>query len=309
MNVHKNARLTPFRRREMALAVRAGLSQAEAARQYGVSRPTVRKWVTRFEELGEAGVADRSSRPHRSPTQLTEAEEERLLALRMQWLLAVEVAAQMKRSVSSICRRLRRYGFARLRDLDKLRPKNRYEKERPGELVHLDIKKLGRFKTPGHRVNDDRTTRDRNVGWEHVHVCVDDHSRFAYVEVLDEGEKGTATSAFLERAFKAFEARGIRIERVLTDNGSGYRSRLFRKTCQRLGLKHSRTRPYTPRTNGKAERFIQSMIREWAYVRPYGSSRERRRALPRWVNRYNHTRPHSSLGAKPPISRLKEVHR
>jgi len=304
--MHKNARLTFVRRREMVEALESGVAQAEVASRFGVSTNTVRKWWKRFQAEGIAGLYDRSSRPHRSPTQISQEEAEYVVALRQCGLLGEEIATIARRAASTVSKVLRAARLSRPGDLGRDPSPMRYEHERPGDLLHLDIKKLGKFKRPGHRVIDRASpeyARSR-TGWEYVHVCIDDYSRVSYVELLDEGEKGETTAGFLQRAVEHFRARGVEVKRVLTDNGSGYKSRAFRKTVKRLGVKHSRTRPYTPRTNGKAERFIQTILREWAYVRPYATSTERRRALPRWVRRYNERRPHGSLGKRPPITRL-----
>ena len=309
MNINKNAVLTLVRRREMVEAVqRRGMTRTAAAEVFGLSRQRVSEWVRRYEAEGEAGLYDRSSRPHRSPTAIGETEAELMLALRQTGLLGEEIAARLKRAKSTVSRVLRAAKLSQQRQLDRGPEPQRYEHERPGDLIHLDIKKLGRFRKPGHRVTGRGPgAHAKNNGWEYVHVCVDDHSRVAYVEVLDEGEKGVTTARFLQRAVAHFKARGVDVKRVLTDNGSGYVSRAFRKMVKRLGIKHSRTRPYTPRTNGKAERFIQTIQREWAYIRPYRSSVDRRRALPHWIRRYNEDRPHKSLGGRPPISRLEAL--
>lgn len=305
MNAHKNARLTYVRRREMVDFVRGGATHAAAAERFGVTERTVGKWMKRHREEGYDGLYDRSSRPHRSPSQVTPAEAELMLGLRQAGLVGQEIAAAVRRCASTISKVLRSVRLSKQRELDRDPAPQRYEHERPGDLLHLDVKKLGKFNRPGHRVTGRRPGVHANSsGWEHAHVAIDDHSRVAYVEVLDEGEKGDATASFLERAVRHFEALGVRVRRVLTDNGPGYLSRAFRKTAKRLGIKLSRTRPYTPRTNGKAERFIQTLQREWAYVRPYPCSMARRRALPHWLRRYNERRPHGSLGNLPPISRM-----
>lgn len=305
MNTHKNARLTYIRRREMAEFVQSGQSQAAAAERFGVSKRTVSKWMKRFREEGVEGLADRSSRPHRSPTAVTQEQAELMLGLRQFGYVGQEIAKAVNRCATTVSKVLRSARLSTQRELDRDPSPQRYEHKAPGDLLHLDIKKLGKFRQPGHRVTGRKPgVHQRNSGWEHAHVAIDDHSRVAYVEVIDQGEKGDATAAFLERAVRHFEALGVRIKRVLTDNGSGYRSRAFRKMASRLGVKLSRTKPYTPKTNGKAERFIQTLQREWAYIRPYPSSTARRRALPNWLRRYNERRPHGSLGNAPPITRL-----
>ena len=228
-----------------------------------------------------------------------------MLALRQTGLLGEEIAAKVGRAKSTVSKVLHTAKLSQQRQLERDPNPKRYEHERPGDMIHLDIKKLGRFRKPGLRVMPRAPGRSAvGAGWEFVHVCVDDHSRVAYVEVLDEGEKGEATAAFLKRAVEHFRGRGVRVKRVLTDNGSGYKSRAFRRAVKTLRTKHSTTRPYSPKTNGKAERFIETIQREWAYIRPYNSSADRRRALSHWIRRYNKQRPHKSLGGLPPVSRL-----
>ena len=305
MNIHKNARLTLVRRREMVRALQNGERQCEVAERFGVSTNTARKWWRRFKADGDAGLVDKSSRPHHSPTATPPEVAERMLALRLCGLLGEEIAADVGCARSTVSKVLKSARLSRPGEHERDPTPVRYEHEKPGDMVHVDIKRLGKFDKPGHRV----TGRGPNYkaskkGWEYVHVCVDDHSRVAYVEVLDEGETAEATSGFLKRAVAHFKSLGVVVKRVLSDNGPGYRSKLFRKTAKKLGVKHTRTRPYTPRTNGKAERFIQSMQREWAYVRPYANSRERRKALPKWVRRYNKVRPHGGIGKKPPMARM-----
>ena len=305
MNLHSRARTCPESR---ALLVRRveqdGWPLAMAAEAAGVSRKTASKWVKRFRTEGFAGLRDRSSRPHRMPGRLDAAREKLILELRSSRKTIVQVAAALKLDRSRVARVLRRHGLSRLRSLEPPIPVKRYEWARPGDMLHLDVKKLGRVKGLGHRITGDRSSSLRNpgIGWEYVHVCVDDASRVAYVEVLDD-ELGTTTSAFLERALTHYRELGIRTRRVLTDNGSPYRSRAFAQACARGRVRHRRTKPYTPRTNGKAERFIQSMLRECAYQRPFYSSTERRRALSGWLRHYNGRRIHAALGTTP-LARL-----
>jgi transposase InsO family protein len=219
-------------------------------------------------------------------------------------MTAAQIAACLGMPRSTVSAVLVRLGLSRLRSLEPRPVVRRYERQRPGELLHLDTKKLGRIRGIGHRIHGDRRTRGRGIGWEFAHVCVDDHSRLAYVEVLpDEGKLHTA--AFLRRAIRWFRQRGVCAERLLTDNGNGYRSKLFAAVGSELGLRHLFTRPYTPRTNGKAERFIQTMLREWAYARPYRTSNQRTQRLPRWLEYYNRRRPHSALGYRAPMSRIR----
>jgi len=223
--------------------------------------------------------------------------------LRGHRMTGARIAQSLGLPRSTVARHLKRLGLGRLRALEPPEPPRRYERQRPGEILHVDVKKLGKIGLIGHRITGDKSRRARGVGWEFVHVAVDDASRLAYAEVLPHERKESALG-FLLRAVAWFRSQGVRIERLMTDNGSAFRSRLFARACQRLGLRHIRTRPYTPRTNGKAERFIQTLLREWAYAQPFPNSRRRTAALKPWLRHYNYDRPHASLGAKPPISRL-----
>jgi transposase InsO family protein len=258
-----------------------------------------------FAAEGEAGLVDRSSRPHRSPTRLGTRAEEEVEALRRRRLTGPAVARRLGRPVSTVGRVLRRRGLGRLAALDPREPAVRYERERPGELVHMDIKKPGRIDGVGRRITGDRGGRSsrRGTGWEYLHVAVDDRSRLAYTELLP-GEGQDDASGFLGRAVAWFAGRGVAVERATTDNGSAYDSRRFSAERERHGVRHKRTRPYTPRTNGKAERFIQTSLREWACLRPFGTSAERAAAMRPWLHGYNTVRPHAALGGKPPVSRL-----
>jgi transposase InsO family protein len=309
MDVHENARTTPHSRMLIVERLAAGWSVAAVAAALGTSSRTVRKWRDRFAAEGEPGLRDRSSRPLRSPTRLTVAAEAEIEALRRQRLSGPAIARQLGRPVSSVGVALRRIGLGRLAALDPPRAVIRYERERPGEMIHLDTKKLGRIDGIGHRITGDRTGqssrrgRGEGLGWEYLHVAIDDASRLAYTALMPD-EKQESAVRFLEDALAWFEAHGVAAERVMTDNGSAFRSKLFATALQSRGLKHKRTRPYTPRTNGKAERFIQTSLREWAYATPFHSSAERARAMPAWLCRYNRSRPHSALGGKPPISRI-----
>lgn len=306
MNIHKNARLTPLRREEMARSVVEGrLSGAGAARTYGVTPKVVARWVGRFRAEGRAGMADRSSRPKRSPRQTAAAIADEIATLRRQRLTGKHIARLTGVSAATVSRVLKRAGLSRLKDIEPAEPVRRYERETPGEMIHIDIKKLGRFDRVGHRITGDRTGQSnrRGVGWEFVHVCIDDASRVAFSQILPDERKESAV-AFLEAAVAYYASLGITIERVMTDNGSCYRSKAFAKACRKLGLKHIRTKPYTPKTNGKAERFIQTALREWAYAVAYPTSDHRAAELPAWLHRYNWHRPHSSLKSKTPISRL-----
>ncbi len=307
MNIHSSARTSVRGRELLVQRVRSEhWSVATAAEAAGVSPRTVYKWLARFEEEGGAGLRDRSSRPKNSPTQVPRGWQELVLDLRRSRMTGAQIAKRLKLPRSTVARVLKRHGLERLKFLDPPEPVRRYEKARPGELLHLDVKKLGRFKLTGHRVTGIRNHRGGGLGWEFVHVCIDDYSRLSYVEILDD-EKGPTTVGFLKRALAWFADRGVKVERVMTDNGTNYRSHVFREALVRLRLRHSRTRPYTPRTNGKAERFIQTLLREWAYVRPYASSARRRAALAPWLRRYNERRPHGGIGGATPITRLKEA--
>lgn len=306
MNIHKNARLTPLRREEMARAViEGGLSKAHAARTYGVSAKIVARWVERFKAQGRAGMTDRSSRPNIMPGMTEAAVAERIVALRRQRLTGRHIAVTVGVSPATVSRALKRAGLSRLRDLAPAEPIRRYEREHPGDMIHIDIKKLGRFDKVGHRITGERTgqSNSRGVGWEFVHVAIDDASRIAFSQILGDEKKQSAV-AFLTAAVAYYASLGVTVSRVMTDNGSCYRSKAFATACRKFGLKHVRTRPYTPKTNGKAERFIQTALREWAYAIAYPTSHHRAVELPTWLHRYNWHRPHSSLRSKPPISRL-----
>jgi len=310
MDVHKNARLTPAGREIMVRRVVEGGQTPEAiATAVGVCPRTVRKWVKRFRAEGLAGLHDRSSRPHRLRRPVPAAIIARLEALRRQRWTGAQIARETGVSKATVSRILRRLGLNRLRALEPVEPVRRYEREHPGELIHIDIKKLGRIDGIGHRITGDRRgqssrrSRGQGLGWEFVHVCIDDASRIAFAQVMPDETKESAT-AFLKAALAYYQSLGVTVARVMTDNGGCYRAFDFRDACRDLGLKHIRTRPYTPKTNGKAERFIQSALREWAYAQPYTHSDRRIAELPRWLHRYNWHRPHGSLDAKPPISRL-----
>ena len=305
MNIHKNARLTPLRREEMALAVIAGLPVSQAARVYGVSAKIVARWVERFRAGGRDAMLDRTSRPHSIPRQTGQAPAQRIIALRRQRLTGKHIAIQTGVSPATVSRVLKRAGLSRLKDIEPAAPTVRYEYDHPGGLIHLDIKRLGRFERVGHRITGDRTgqSNSRGVGWEYVHVCIDDASRIAFTDIFPD-EKAASATTFLKRAIAYYQTLGITVTRVMTDNGSCYKAHAFRDLCKELGLKHIRTKPYTPKTNGKAERFIQTALREWAYARAYDTSEQRKQSLPNWTHMYNWHRPHGSLKSKPPISRL-----
>ena len=306
MDTHKNARLTPRGREEMVRAVvDGGLTKVECARRYNTTVKTVSKWVRRFCEQGVDGLRDRSSRPLSSPSQTAPATCTAVEVLRRQRYTGKEIACELGVSPATVSRILRRLGLNLLNALEPAEPLRRYERERPGELIHLDIKKLGKFDQIGHRITGDRRAQScgRGIGWEYVHVCIDDHSRIAFAKVMATERKRCAI-AFLRAAVAYYESLGVKVERVMTDNGSCYRSFAFKRACKSLGLKHICTKPYTPRTNGKAERFIQTSLREWAYARAYQHSRQRKDELPTWLHRYNWHRPHAGIDGKTPISRL-----
>jgi transposase InsO family protein len=305
MDIHKNACLTPRSRAELVRrVVEQGQTPKAVATAFGVCVKTVRKWVARWRAEGEAGLADRSSRPRRLRRPTPAAVVARVGELRRQRWTGKAIAAELGVSPATVSRILRRLGLSRLRDLEPAEPVRRYQRERPGELIHLDIKKLGRFEAVGHRITGDRRQGEsRGAGWEFVHVCIDDASRIAFSRILPDERKQSAT-AFLGAAVAYYRSLGVEVARVMTDNGSCYRSKDFRDACRDLGLRHIRTRPYTPKTNGKAERFIQTALREWAYAQAYPSSDRRAAELPIWLHRYNWHRPHGSLKSQPPISRL-----
>lgn len=311
MNVHKNARLTPHSRAEVVRRILQDSQRIETvAAAMGVSARTVSKWVARFRKEGAAGLVDRSSRPRRlfRPTPSIVAEQ--IEVLRRQRFTGKLIAKQTGVSSATVSRVLRRLGISRLRDLKPAEPIRRYEREHPGELIHIDIKKLGRFKQIGHRITGDRTrqsnqrpSKGRGPGWEFVHVCIDDASRIGFSQIKPD-EKARSAVPFLKAAVAYYATMGVKVQRVMTDNGPCYKARAFARVCKRLGIKHIRTRPYTPKTNGKAERFIQTALREWAYAKAYETSDDRAAELPIWMHRYNWHRPHGGIEYQTPISRL-----
>lgn len=303
MDIHKNARSCPASRELLVTRiVEEGWSVSAAAKAAGLSRRSAQNWLRRFRDHGRSGLLDRSSRPHRSRNRVSDGEERRIVKLRRQYLTVRQVAVVIGRSHSTVARVLKRHGLSRLRSLDPIPAPVRYEHSMPGELLHMDIKKLGRIDGVGHRITGDRKF-SKASGWEYVHVCVDDHSRVAYAEVID-GQDNTQVIPFLERALKWYAARGVRVRRLLTDNGSAYISNAFRAACDRFNLRHVRTRPYRPQTNGKVERLIQTLLREWAYRFAFSSSFQRSCLLPQYLHFYNIHRAHTALGYNPPISRL-----
>ena len=282
-----------------------GLSKAVVARLYRTTPKTVAKWVERFRKEGVYGLRDRSSKPLSLPSQTALATCTVIEALRRQRYTGKQIAAEVGVSPATVSRVLRRLGLNRIRDLEPAEPVRRYERATPGEMIHIDIKKLGRFDKIGHRITGDRTgqSNSRGVGWEFVHVCIDDHSRVAFSQIKPD-EKADSAVPFFKAAVAYYKSLGIKVERVMTDNGPCYKSFAFRDACTDLGIKHIRTKPYTPKTNGKAERFIQTALREWAYAQAYPTSDRRAEELPFWLHRYNCHRPHGGIKSKTPISRL-----
>ena len=305
MNSHRNARTTPYSRALIVERHAAGEPVAVIAAAFGVSLRTVYKWLARHRSGGHAALDTASSAPHRPSRRIGAWWRDSAARLRRDYrMTAAEIAERLGLARSTVARWLKRMGLGRLSALEPRPPVIRYQRERPGELIHLDIKSLGRFNKPGHRVTGGRKgNRNPGAGWDCVHVAIDDATRLAYVEVLPDQKRAT-TTAFLVRALRWFKARGITVERVMTDNGSAYVSKLFAKALRWLNIRHIRTRPYTPRTNGKAERFIQTALREWAYARAYETSGQRAKALPLWTHLYNWHRPHGGIKGQTPISRL-----
>jgi transposase InsO family protein len=312
MKLHANARTCPNSRRLLVWRVREqGWSVMAAAEAAGISERTAYRWLRRFREEGDAGLQDRSSAPKRIPHKTPAERVEVIAALRRLRMTAAEIAELLSMPISTVSAWLKRIGLGKRSRLEPPEPPNRYELARPGQLVHVDVKKLGRIsdRGAGHRMIASRKSQGshdrRRTGWEFVHVMVDDHSRLAYAEVFQgRGENARQAVAFLRRGLRFFAEHGVRVERVMSDNGSGYISRAHAIACRALGVRHTRIRPGRPRTNGKAERFIQTLLNEWAYVRLYGSSTERESQLEPYLERYNFTRPHGSLAKKPPGSRL-----
>jgi transposase InsO family protein len=308
MNSHKHARLTPKGRALLVSRVLdEGWSVGAASEAAGVSKRTGFKWLARFRSEGPVGLADRSSRPLRSPRSLAAQEQAELEGMRrMRWPLW-RIAAQSGRGIATVSRCMKRLGLSRLKSLEPPVPVVRYERAAPGELLHLDTKKLGRIDGVGHRITGDRTlNRNRGIGWDMVHLAIDDHSRVSFA-LIKTDERGENCAQFLREAVAYYASLGVCIDRVMTDNGCGYVSKVFRAACTELGIRHVRTRPYTPKTNGKAERFVQTSLREWAYARPYVNSAQREAALQPFLHRYNWHRPHCALNRQPPMSRIPAV--
>lgn len=302
MNSHKNARLT-FEGRKLLIERIAVMGLMPAAEAAGISRRTASKWRNRFERLGLEGLIDRTSRPVRTRSTVDTELAQRIERLRRKRMPMRRIAQVVGRSVATISRVLAQLGLSSLKALDPKEPVVRYEHEAPGDLLHMDMKKLGRIAAPGHRVTGDPRDHTRGVGWEVAHVAIDDHSRVGFVQVHPD-EKRPSVVAFLQATVAHYKALGVTIKRLITDNGPAYRSQLFARTCQTLGIKHTFTRHYRPQTNGKAERFIQTCLREWAYGRIWAHSLERTTWLPSFLAYYNARRPHSALNYLPPVSRL-----
>jgi transposase InsO family protein len=303
MDYHHHARLTIYSREQLAKDVLEGrLSLKEAVAEFKLSRQSAAKWVRRYREQGVAGLRDRSSRPHRSPRSTSEERIMEVERLRRERWTGARIAQQLGLSRATVSRVLRRQGLNRIRDLEPAPSAVRYEHAAPGDLLHLDIKRLVRIQRPSHRVTGDRRDGVKGIGAEFLHVAIDDHSRLAFTAMYPDQTERSSTH-FLAAAVAWFDRLGIAIRRVLTDNGPCYKANRFHRACAQLNLKHRRTRPYTPRTNGKAERFIQTAINEWAYARTYQNSEDRTSWLPLWTHQYNWHRPHASLNQHPPISR------
>jgi transposase InsO family protein len=309
-NPHHGARLTVHSREQIVARVLSGQRAADVAAAFAVSIRTVRKWLARYRAGGRAALSNRASAPARVAGRLAQATVALILHLRRTLrMTGAAIAATLGLARSTVSRWLRREGLGRLARIDPPEPVRRYQRERPGELIHLDIKKLGRFDQPGHRITGTRAgCRNRGAGWDFVHVAVDDATRLAYVEVLGDERKST-TTGFLLRALRWFRDHGIQAERVMTDNGSAYRSGRFAKALRMLAIRHIFTRPYTPKTNGKAERFIQTLLREWAYGLAHPSSAARNADLPRWLDWFNRARPHSALNGIAPLTRVNNLMR
>jgi transposase InsO family protein len=305
MNHHKNARLTFARRLEMVrLMTEHRLTPADAAAAAGVSEPTARKWLGRFLVGGEPALVDASSRPRRSPNRISQSKALAIVELRRRRLTQARIAGSLDVSEATVSRVLRRAGLSKLATLQPVEPVQRYEHAAPGDLLHIDTKKLGVIMREGHRIHGDRTKRARGHGWEMLFVAIDDHARIAFTQMHPD-ECGGSAVEFLRAAVAYYATLGITVRRVLTDNGSPFKAHAWRDTCVELGIAHKRTRAYRPQTNGKAERFIQSALREWAYGIAYDNSSQRTAMLAKWQHHYNWHRPHAGIGGVPPMSRLK----
>ena len=315
MKLHANAATCPNSRLKIVCRALDGEAREKIAADHEISERTVAKWVARYRAEGEAGLIDRSSAPGSVPHRTPEDRVQAIAALRRLRMTGAEIAICLGMPLSTVSAVLARIGLGKLSRLEPPEPPNRYERARPGELIHVDVKKLGRIRGAGHRVSGHRNSQKKTrrngkrtgvAGWEYVHVCVDDATRLAYVEVL-ENEQGATAAGFLRRAVRFYASYGIFVQRVMSDNGACYVSAIHAVACRLLGLRHLRTRPYRPRTNGKAERFIRTLLGGWAYGAIYGTSAERTAALDGWLWTYNHRRPHGSLSHKPPAARLREL--
>jgi transposase InsO family protein len=306
MNTHKNARLTYARRLEMVLQMtNEGLTPCAAAAAQGVSPATASKWLGRYLAAGEPGLCDRSSKPALSPRQIAPGKALAIVELRRKRLTQARIAEALGVSKSTVSRVLTRMGLSKLSDLEPIEPVARYEHDAPGDLLHLDTKKLGRIERPSHRVTGNRRDSVEGAGWEFLFVAIDDHARIGFSDMYPDERHGSARQ-FLRNAVAYFASLGVRIKAVITDNGSAFRSKPFNRLCAELGLKHRYTRAYRPQTNGKAERFIQSALREWAYGFTYQQSTQRTEALDAWMHHYNWHRPHQGIGGISPMARLKK---
>ena len=306
MNLHKNARLTFARRMELVNDVlQGGLTRSAAARVHRVSVPTVRKWLARYLSSGQSGLRDRSSRPKCSPRAIGATKAQQIVEGRRRCLTQARIAASAQVSKSTVGRVLRRAGLSRLSDLQPCEPPRRYEHELPGDLIHIDTKKLGRIERMGHRVTGNPRDNTDGAGWEFLFVAVDDHARIGFTDMYPD-ERHASAVQFLHNMIAYFRSLGVRVRRILTDNGAAFHSGAFAAACGALGLKHKFTRAYRPQTNGKAERFIQSALREWAYGIAYNHSNERAAMLDRWIHHYNWHRPHQGIRGCAPMTRLRQ---
>ena len=305
MNSHKNARLTYARRIEMVHDItRGGLSVPQAAQAHGVTAPTARKWLGRYLTQGQAALADASSRPSRSPRAIEPGKALAIVELRHKRLTQARIAHALGVSKSTVGRVLARAGLSHLSDLQPSEPLVRYEHAAPGEMLHIDTKKLGRIERPSHRVTGNRRDTVDGAGWEYLFVAVDDHARIGFT-AMHPDERSTSAVQFLRDAVAYYRRLGVTVQRLLTDNGSAFRSKDFMRVCRELGIRHRYTRPYRPQTNGKAERFIQSALREWAYGFTYEHSAQRTLALQDWIHHYNWHRPHQGIAGATPMTRLR----
>jgi transposase InsO family protein len=308
MNSHKHARLTPKGRALLVGRVLdEGWSVSEASVAAGVSRRTAYKWIRRFETEGQAGLFDRSSRPHSSPTATSRRKRRRFEQLRRRRWPLWRIASDQGSSIATVSRCMKVVGLSRLKLLEPIEPVVRYEREVPGELIHIDTKRLGKINGIGHRITGVRTHGKANSGqgWDAVHLAIDDHSRVAFARIKVDETKESCVQ-FLRESIAFYASLGVRVEGVMTDNGAGYK-KTYDLACADLGIKHLRTKPYTPKTNGKVERLVQTSLREWAYARPYRSSALREAALQPFIHHYNWHRPHSALAHQPPMIRIPAV--